>query len=69
MGHWVGIVTSGEVAVERGNNGVLVALLGVLSVPLANAGAARVRHDDTADGLEDINVTVTSNGGTDLKKN
>ena len=67
MGHWVGVVASGEVAVERSDNGVLVALLGVLAVPLADAWAARVRHDDAANGLEDVDVAVTGNGGADLE--
>ena len=30
MGHWVGIITTSEVTVERGDDGVFVALLGVL---------------------------------------
>ena len=67
MGHWVGVVASGEVAVEGGDNGVLFALLGILAVPLADAGTARVRHDDAANGLEDVDVAVTGNGGTDLE--
>lgn len=67
MSHWVGVVSSSEVSVERGDNGVLLALLSVLSVPLTNAWTARVGHDDTTNLLEDFGVTVSFNGSSDLK--
>ena len=37
VGHWVGVVSSSEVSVEGGYDGVLLALLSVFSVPLTNA--------------------------------
>ena len=68
MSHWVGVVSSSEVSVEGSDDGVLLALLGVLSVPLTNAWTARVRHDNTADALEDLGVAVSFNGSSDLAK-
>lgn len=47
MSSGVGVITTGEVTVVRGNNGVLVALLDVLTVPLTNAGSASVSEDNT----------------------
>jgi hypothetical protein len=45
----VGVITTGEVTVVRGNNGVLVALLDVLTIPLTNAGTASVGKDNTSE--------------------
>ena len=39
---WVGVVAPGEVAVVAGDDGVLLALLDVLPVPLPDAGATGV---------------------------
>lgn len=68
VSHWVGVVTSSEVSVEGSDDGVLLALLSVLSVPLTNAWTARVGHDNTADALEDLGVAVSFNGCSDLAK-
>ena len=45
----IGIVTAGEVAIVRRNDGVLFALLHVLTIPLTDAGTARIGQDDTTD--------------------
>lgn len=66
VSHWVGVVSSSEVSVEGSDDGVLLALLSVLSVPLTNAWTARVGHDNTADALEDLGVAVSFNGSSDL---
>jgi len=66
VSHWVGVVSSSEVSVEGSDDGVLLALLSVFSVPLANAWTARVGHDNTADALEDLGVTVSLDGSSDL---
>lgn len=46
--------------------GVLLALLGILPVPLTNARSASVGEDDTSSLLELLGETVTGDGGTDL---
>ena len=50
----VGVVATGEVAIVRGDDGILLPLLHVLAVPLADAGTARVGQDDTAKLAHDI---------------
>ncbi|KNC29425.1 hypothetical protein FF38_06588 [Lucilia cuprina] len=62
----VGIITTGEVTIVRGDNGVLVALLNVLTIPLTNAGPAGVSQDGTTEFVENISDAVTFNGGTNL---
>lgn len=42
MSGWICVVTPGEVAVVGRDNGVLVSLLDVLTIPLADARAACV---------------------------
>jgi hypothetical protein len=66
VGGGVGIVSSSEVSVVRRDDRVDLALLDVLSVPLADAGSTSVGKDDTSDVLEGLDHTVTSNGGSDL---
>jgi len=45
---------------------VLLALLGVLTIPLANARSASVGEDNGARSLKLANLAIASNGGTDL---
>lgn len=45
MGGWVGIITTNEVAVVWSDNGVLLAFLYVLSVPLSNAWPTGIGQD------------------------
>ena len=49
MGGGVGVVTPSEVAVVRGHDGVLLALLHVLAIPLTDARAARVGQDSPSE--------------------
>ncbi|EEQ36878.1 aconitate hydratase, mitochondrial precursor [Clavispora lusitaniae ATCC 42720] len=66
VGSRVTIVSGGEVSVERRNNGVLLSLLNVASVPLTDTWTTSIGHDDTAKVLESLQLTVSSNGGSDL---
>ena len=45
---------------------VLLALLGVLPVPLTNTRSASVGENNTASSLESLDLTVTRNCSTDL---
>mmetsp|Transcript_24095 Transcript_24095/g.75512 ORF Transcript_24095/g.75512 Transcript_24095/m.75512 type:complete len:373 (-) Transcript_24095:1175-2293(-) len=62
----VAVVARGEVAVERGDDGVGGALGHVVAAPLADAGAARVGHHGAAGLLEDRELAVAGDGGADL---
>lgn len=62
----VGIVSAGEVTVVRGDDGVSLALLDILSVPLTDTGSTSVGKNDTADVLESVDHAVTGNGRSDL---
>ena len=62
----VGVVTAGEVTVVGGDDRVLLALGDVLSVPLADARTTGVGKNNTTGLLEDLHLTVTLDGGTDL---
>jgi len=66
VGLGVSIVTSSEVTVVGGNDGVLGALGDILTIPLTNAGTASVGKNDTAGGIEHLHLTVTLNGGANL---
>lgn len=66
MGSGVGIVTAGEVTVVGSNDGVGLALLDVLAVPLANAGATGVRQDHTTKLLESLQLTISGYSRTNL---
>ena len=52
--------------VERGDNGVGLALLDILTIPLTNARTASVGKNDTSELLEGLELTITSNGGANL---
>ena len=62
----VGIVTTGEVTVVRRDDRVLLALLHVLTVPLADAGSASVGQHGAAELLERLRNAVALDRGTDL---
>ena len=62
----VGVVATGEVTVVGGDNGVLLALLRILSVPLTDAGSAGVGKDLATNRLQRLVNAITGNGGTDL---
>ena len=66
VGGGVSVVTTGEVTVVGRDDGVGLALLHILTVPLANARTASVGKDDTTELLEGLELTVTLNGGADL---
>ncbi|KAH3659493.1 hypothetical protein OGATHE_005538 [Ogataea polymorpha] len=66
VGSWVTIVSRGEVSVEGRHNGVLVTLLDVLSVPLTNTWTTGVCQHLTTKVVEDLQLTVSCNGGSDL---
>jgi len=66
VGSRVAIVTTGEVAVVGRDNGVDLALLDVLTIPLADARTASVGQNDTTELLEGLELAVALNGGTDL---
>lgn len=59
MGGWIGIVTSSKVSVVRGDDGIFVSLLNVLSVPLANAWTAGVGKNDATKLTERLSLDVT----------
>ena len=58
----VSVVAASKVAVVRGDDAVLGALLDVLTVPLANARSARVSEDETANGLKGVDNAVARDG-------
>lgn len=62
----VGVVSTGEVSVVRSDDGVGFTLLDVLSVPLTDTRTTGVGENDTADGLEGVNETVSSDSSSDL---
>lgn len=66
VGGRVRIVSASEVSVVRRDNGVLLTLLDVSSVPLTNAGATSVSKDDTTEVEEGLELTISLNGGSDL---
>lgn len=66
VGSRVGVVTASEVTVVGGDDGVGLALLHVLTVPLSNARTAGVGEDNTTELLESLKLAITLNGGTDL---
>ena len=55
-----------EVSVVAGHDGVLLPLGDVLSVPLADAGAARVGEDDAPKLPHGVGQAVPLDGGSDL---
>lgn len=60
------IITASEVTVVGSDDGVNLAFLDVLSVPLANARSASVGQDDTTNILKGSNLSVTLNSGAYL---
>ena len=66
VGSGVGVVAASEVTVVGGDDGVGLALLHILAVPLSDARAAGVGQDDTAELLESLQLAITLNGSTDL---
>lgn len=52
MGGGVGVVSTGEVTIIRGDNSVFVSFLDVLSVPLTDAGSAGVGKDRASEFVE-----------------
>ncbi|KAH3681124.1 hypothetical protein WICPIJ_007899 [Wickerhamomyces pijperi] len=67
VGVFTGIVTLDcEVSVVGGDNGVLVTLLDVLSVPLTDTWTTGVGQDNTTEFFEGLQLTVSGNGGSDL---
>ena len=55
-----------EVSVVASNNGVLLSLLHILSVPLSNAGPAGVGEHDTSKLPHGVGQAVPLDGGPDL---
>ena len=66
VGGRVGVITASEVTVVGGDDGVRLALLDVLTVPLSNARTAGVGKDDTTELFEGLQLAITLNGSTDL---
>merc|ERR1719239_366672 len=62
----VSVITTCEVSVVAGNNGVLLPLLHILSVPLTNAGPAGVSEHDTPELPHGVGRAVPLDGGPDL---
>lgn len=63
----IGVVPAGEVPVVAGDDGVLLALLDVLPVPLPDAGAAGVGKDDPAKLAHGLGKSVTFDCGSKSK--
>lgn len=62
----VGVVSASEISVVRSDDGILLSLLDVSSVPLTDTGSTGVGEDDTSDVFERLDETVSVNGGSDL---
>ncbi|KAH3664269.1 hypothetical protein OGAPHI_004621 [Ogataea philodendri] len=66
VGSWVTVVSRGEVSVEGRDNGVLVTLLDVLSVPLTDTWTTSVSQHLTTKVLESLQLTVSGDSSSDL---
>lgn len=66
VGSGVSIVTSSEVTVVGRDDGVSLALLDVLAVPLANAGATGVGKNHAAELLQSGKLSITLDGSANL---
>lgn len=62
----VTVVSASEVTVVGRDDGVGLALLDVLAVPLTNARTAGVGKNNTAVLLKSLQLTITGNGGANL---
>lgn len=62
----VGVVTSGKVTVVRCDDGVLVAFLDVLAIPLTDARSAGVGQNGSAELAKCLGDAVAFDGGADL---
>ena len=58
---WVSIISSSEVPVVAGDDGVLLSLLDVLSAPLTNARTASIRQDQTTNVLQRLILYICMN--------
>lgn len=68
VGGRVAVVTSSEVTVVRGEDGVGLALLDVLAVPLTNARTTGVGKNNTTELLEGLGQTVAGDGSANLEE-
>lgn len=66
VGGGVGIVTASEVTVVGGDNGVGLALLYIMTVPLTNARTTSICKDHTSELFEGLQLAIALSGGTDL---
>lgn len=66
MSRGVRVVTSSEVAVVGGDNGVGGVLGHVSAIPLADAGTTSVSEDDTTGLSEGVQDAIALDGGADL---
>lgn len=66
MGGGVGVVTASEVTVVGRDDGVGLAFLHILTVPLSNARTASVGENDTTKLLESLELAITRDGSTNL---
>lgn len=62
----VGVVASGEIAIVRGDDGVFGVFGHVLTIPLADARAARVGKHHAADLLQRRGNAVAGDSGANL---
>jgi len=62
----IGVVATSKVTVVGGDNRVDIALLDVLPIPLTDTRTASVCEDQAANALESLDLSVTSDSGTDL---
>ena len=66
MGSGVGVVAAGEVPVVGGDDGVGLALLDVLPVPLTNAGSASIGKNNASEFFHCSRKAIPLNGSSDL---
>ena len=66
MGSGVGVIAAGEVPVVGGDDGVGLALLDVLPVPLTDARSACISKDNAAEFLHSSRKAVSLNGSPNL---
>ena len=62
----VGVVTSGKVSVVRCDDGVLLAFLHVLAIPLTDARPASVGQNGSAEFTQCLSDTIAFNSGANL---
>uniref|UniRef100_A0A1L8EHS2 Uncharacterized protein n=1 Tax=Haematobia irritans TaxID=7368 RepID=A0A1L8EHS2_HAEIR len=66
MSGGIGVITASEVTIVGCNNGILVTLLDILTIPLTNAGTTGISQNSTTEIIEYFGDAIAFNGSTNL---